>query len=84
MIFAVDRVVKGDFKKMNSFAIDTCNLKRAVWDIIQHNPRFRHVFFVPCDSYDLQLLIKNILKLSKLDAVFKKALKCVNFLRKVK
>ena len=84
MISAIDRMIKGDFKKVNSFVTNTCNLKRAVWNIIQHDLRFRHVFFVSCDSHNLQLLIKNILKLSKLDAMFKKALKCVNSLRKVK
>ena len=53
MIATVKKVVKGNFKKVNSFATDTCNLKRAVWDIIQEDPRFRHVFFVPCDSHGL-------------------------------
>ena len=30
MISIVEQVVKGDFKKVNSFATDTCNLERAV------------------------------------------------------
>lgn len=46
--------------RINSMATDTCNTMRAVWRTLAADNRTQHVFFVPCDSHGLQLLIKDI------------------------
>jgi hypothetical protein len=53
--------VKGDFRRINAVATDTCNAMRAVWKLIGADPRTSHVFCVPCDSHGLQLLIQDLL-----------------------
>ena len=35
MLEKIDQLTRSDFKKVNSIATDTCNLERAVWDILQ-------------------------------------------------
>jgi len=49
---------------MNTFAIDTCSTMKALWSELEAFDQMKHVFFVPCDSHGLQLLLGDILKLS--------------------
>lgn len=84
MLKVIDTTVDGDFKRVNSITTDTCNLERAVWDILAQDYRLRHVFFIPCDSHGLQLLIKDILTMPTIRVCFLKALKIVNSIRKAK
>lgn len=64
----------GDLSRINSLATDTCPLMRKAWRVLQHNPEINHAFIVPCNSYGLQLLIKDIiLKLPKINETFKAA-----------
>ncbi len=60
---AVDDVLKKQFWRMNCFATDTCATMRALWSELEAFDQLKHVFFVPCDSHELQLLLDDILKL---------------------
>lgn len=84
MLEKIDQLTRSDFKKVNSVATDTCSLEHAVRDTLSLDPRLQHAFFIPCDSHGLQFLIKDLLGLEPLSAVFLQALKIVNSLRKAK
>ncbi len=73
-----------DFRKINSVIIDTCNLKQSVWNNLAADARLKHVFFVLCNSYDLQLLLKDFLYSSLIRSIFIKTLKIVNSIWKIK
>jgi Protein of unknown function (DUF 659)/hAT family C-terminal dimerisation region len=47
---------------INSVATDTCTTMRSLWVKLGKKERFKHTFFVPCDSHGLQLLIKDIIE----------------------
>lgn len=51
-----------DLSRMNSLSTDTCSTMRSTWTGLAKNPSLSHSFFVLCDSYGLQLLIKDILQ----------------------
>lgn len=51
-----------DSKRMSSLSTNTCATMRNTWTELEEHPLLKHAFFVPCDSYGLQLLIKDILK----------------------
>lgn len=74
----------GDLGKIHSVTTDTCSLERATWDRLSQDPRLSHIFYVPCDSHGLQLLIKNLLSAPQIKTTFYKGLAIVNFLRKAK
>ena len=57
----ITTVVNGEWHQVNSFISDTCSTMRAVWDILSKKECMKHVFFIPCDSHGLQLLIQDIL-----------------------
>ena len=80
----MDLLTPGNLKRINSIATNTCNLQRAVWDILSQNLRLQHALFIPCDSHGFQSLINDLLKLSSIAELFGKALKIVNTLRKAK
>lgn len=80
----IDLFTFRNLKKINSIAINTCNLQRAVWDILSHNPTFQHIFFISCDSHGLQLLIKDLFELSSIVELFRKVFKIINTLQKAK
>ncbi len=74
----------GDLGKIHSVTTDTCSLEQATWDRLSQDPRLSHIFYVPCDSHGLQLLIKDLLSTPKIKATFYKGLTIVNFLQKAK
>jgi hypothetical protein len=51
-----------DLKKMSSPSIDTCATMQNTWTRLKKHLLLKHLFFVSCDSYSLQLLIKDILE----------------------
>jgi hypothetical protein len=61
------------FPPVNSVATDTCAAMRSLWEELRKFERFQFTFFVPCDSHGLQLLIKDIIKLSPFDKTMKEA-----------
>jgi uncharacterized protein DUF659 len=50
-----------NWKRLNSLATDTNATMFKVHDILSQRPETAHMFFIPCDSHGLQLLIKDIL-----------------------
>lgn len=66
-------------EKVNAVASDTCNQMRAVWDILERDPLFYKVFFVPCVCHVLQLLVKDIFEIPAFSPVLATANKIVSF-----
>jgi hypothetical protein len=61
----IDEAIKltnNNLSQLNSWATDTCNTMRSAWKKAAKDPRLAHVFFVPCDSHGLQLLVKDIIQ----------------------
>lgn len=48
--------------RINSVGTDTCNTMRDTWNRMTRDPRAKHVFFIPCDSHGLKLLMKDIIE----------------------
>ena len=59
--------------RINCIATDTCATMKAMWTEIAKFPEMKHVFFVPCDSHGLQLLMGDILKFPFFSEVIEKA-----------
>lgn len=59
--------------RVNCIGTDTCSTMKAMWSEIRKFPEMRHVFFVPCDSHGLQLLLGDILKLPFFADIMQKA-----------
>lgn len=66
-------LTNGDISRINSIITDTCKLMFKMWLEIQKLDEFKHVFFIPCDSYDLQFLIGDLLKIPNFKKVLDKA-----------
>ncbi len=59
----IEKVVGIDrLHRINSVGTDTCNTMRDAWNQMARDPRAKHVFFIPCDSHGLQLLMKDIIE----------------------
>jgi hypothetical protein len=65
--------------RINSYATDTENKMRAVYTILSSSDYFKHVFWIPCNSHGLQLLMRNIAKLPWFAEVFETASAVVNY-----
>jgi hypothetical protein len=48
--------------RINCIATDTCFTMKAMWNEISKFSDMKHVFFVPCDSHGLQLLLGDIIE----------------------
>lgn len=68
--------------RINSWATDTASVMRSMWGKLGRQPKFRHVFLVPCNSHGLQLLIQNLAELPWFEDVFKKANTVVSYFHK--
>ena len=62
-----------DLSRFNSLATDTCAVMRVMHHLMEQDPRFSHVFFVLCDSHEIQLLFKRILELPHYAKLIKNA-----------
>lgn len=62
-----------DLSRFNSVATDTCAEMRVMHGIMGQDPRFSHVFFVPCDSQGIQVLIEQVLELPQYKELVKNA-----------
>lgn len=51
----------GDTARLNSVAMDTCATQGKATRILGAMPQYKHMFFVPCSSHGLQLLIKDVI-----------------------
>ncbi len=57
-------VLQSQFWRMNTFVINTCFTMKTLWSELEAFDELKHVFFISCDSHELQLLLDDILKLS--------------------
>ena len=49
------------FYLINSLSTDTCNVNRAVYNLLDKSKQLSHALFIPCDAHGLQLLILDII-----------------------
>src|SRR5439155_6012647 len=75
-------LMKGDIARINSIITDTCKLMFKMWLEIQKLDEFKHVFFIPCDSHGLQLLVGDLLKIPVFKEVLNKAQTVVKSFRR--
>ncbi len=59
----IDETLQQQFWRMNTFVIDTCFTMKTLWSELEAFDQMKHVFFISCDSHELQLLLDDILKL---------------------
>ena len=69
----IEEACNGNVTHCNSLATDTCSAMRSLHTKIREDTRFKHVFFVLCDSHGIQLFIKKIFELLIYFPIFKKA-----------
>ncbi len=68
----------GNLGKIQSITTDTCSLERAILDRLSQDLLcLSHIFYILCNFYGLQLLIKDLLSTSKIKAPFYKSLTIV-------
>jgi hypothetical protein len=81
---AIHPWVGDDYSRVNSITTDTCNTMRSFWKKLEKDPRLAHAFFILCDSYGLQLLIKDLLKVPLFKDIHRKCKAIAKGLRKAK
>jgi hypothetical protein len=69
---------------MSSLSTDTCATMRKTWSSLEKHLSLSHLFFVPCDSHGLQLLIKDILESKPFSDTIGKAQTIVTAFRQAK
>jgi len=67
------RITNNDTLRINSIATDTCPTMLAMEQQLQLSDQFKHVFFIPCDSHSIQLLVKDILTIPRLKSILSNA-----------
>ena len=67
------RITNNDISRINSIAADTCATMLAMGEQLQLSDQFKHVFFIPCDSHSIQLLVKDILTIPYLKSILSNA-----------
>jgi hypothetical protein len=61
VIKALNIVTRNRLLRINSISADICSIMLSSFDQINSRPGLKYCFFIPCDPYGLQLLIKDIL-----------------------
>jgi len=51
----------GNLERINSCANDTCATMLSMWEHLRLRPGLQHLFFIPCDSHGIQLLIQDLI-----------------------
>ena len=67
-------ITNRDLSKVALWTTDTCAVMRSMWKKFEQTQALKHVFIAPCNSYSLQLVIKDLLKRPTIKMVFKDAL----------
>jgi Protein of unknown function (DUF 659)/hAT family C-terminal dimerisation region len=67
------RITNNDISRINSITTDTCATMQAMEKQLQLSDQFKHVFFIPCGSHSIQLLIKDILAIPRLKSILSDA-----------
>lgn len=68
-----------DLRRVNSIATDTENKMKTFMEALHQKPDWRHVFWAPCDSHGVQLLIQHIAGLPWFKKLFLQAQKIAVF-----
>ena len=68
-----------DLSRVNSIATDTENTMRSFISCLNQKPGWGHVFWSPCDSHGIQLLMQHISGLPWFEDLFKRAGNIVTF-----
>lgn len=66
-----------NIKRINSYATDIEPKMQGIYSILIVQKDFKHVFWVFCDSHDIQFLMKNTFELSWFIEIFKKVVEFV-------
>jgi hypothetical protein len=74
----------GNWHRVNSLATDTCATMRGVWKKLEETEKTKHLFFIPCESHGLQLLIKDILETHPYSKILEKAQSVASFFHSAK
>ena len=83
--WAIEHILEfcdGDWSRVNSVVTDTCSTMRATHAEMVKDERFRHVFFVLCDSHGLQLLVKDIASLGRIKELLDQAQRVAVFFKR--
>jgi hypothetical protein len=78
----LQKLTDNDFARINSIATDTCNTMLSMRKELLQSPDFKHVLFIPCDSHGIQLLVKDLLSIPRLQTILNKAQAIVKAFRK--
>ena len=65
--------IGGNVARINSLVIDIETKMRTMWAELRKIPDWEHCFFVPCDNYGIQLLMRHISELPWFETIFKNA-----------
>jgi Protein of unknown function (DUF 659) len=76
------KITDNDTLRINSISADTCSTMFSMRDLLQQTQPFKHVFFIPCESHSLQLLVKDLLSIPRLKDIHTKAQAVVKAFRK--
>lgn len=75
-------ISNGKYSRINSLSTDTCDtMLKTHWNLQQY-PELKHVFFIPCDSHGLQLLVKDVLSLRAFKTILDNAQKIAKAFKK--
>src|SRR5579859_5159335 len=66
-------ICQGRHSRLNSLSTDTCETMLSVHRQLRQYPELKHLFFIPCDSHGLQLLVKDVLTLPVFKPIIEKA-----------
>ncbi len=72
-------ILQSQFWRINTFVIDTCSTMKTLWSMLKAFGELKHIFFISCDSHELQLLLDDILKLSWFVKILKDAKWIIRF-----
>jgi Protein of unknown function (DUF 659) len=75
-------LTNNDLSRINSLAADTCSTMYSLRDLLRRIPELKHIFYIPCDSHSLQLLIKDIFAIPRMKEILQKAQTIVKAFRK--
>ena len=75
-------ICQGRLERLNSLSTDTCETMLNTHRQLRQYPELKHLFFIPCDSHGLQLLIKDVLSFSIFKPIIEKAQSIVKAFKK--
>lgn len=62
---------------------DTCDIMINIWEELENYAEFKYYLFISCDNYDIQFIIKDILKISAFSNIIDQAQNLAKSFRKI-